>query len=316
MTMKYAAKKIGLMLLTMVIVSFLAFLAFQVIPGDPAVKLLGTEATPERIAALRAEMGLDRPFFERYVQWVLGALKGDFGTSYSYKMPVSSMLAGKLPVTGLLTGMSFVLILAFSIPLGIFTARHAGGRLDRAMTAVNQVLMAIPAFVTGILLTYVFGLVLRWFVPGSFVSPAENFWQSAGYLVFPAAAIAIPRIAMTVKMLRSALLAEMNKDYVRTSYSRGNDRQATLYLHVLRNALPPVVSFLAMTVADIVAGSVVIEQVFAIPGLGRLLLTSISNRDYPVVQAIVVLVAFWVVLVNLLGDLLNQRLDPRLRLTD
>ena len=112
--MKYAAKKIGLMLLTMVIVSFLAFLAFQVIPGDPAVKLLGTEATPERIAALRAEMGLDRPFLERYVQWVLGALRGDFGTSYSYKMPVSSMLAGKLPVTGLLTGMSFVLILAFS----------------------------------------------------------------------------------------------------------------------------------------------------------------------------------------------------------
>ena len=161
-----------------------------------------------------------------------------------------------------------------------------------------------------------FGLLLRWFVPGSFVSPAENFWQSAGYLVFPAAAIAIPRIAMTVKMLRSALLAEMNKDYVRTSYSRGNDRRATLYLHVLRNALPPVVSFLAMTVADIVAGSVVIEQVFAIPGLGRLLLTSISNRDYPVVQAVVVLVAFWVVLVNLLGDLLNQRLDPRLRLTD
>ena len=161
-----------------------------------------------------------------------------------------------------------------------------------------------------------FGLLLRWFVPGSFVSPAESFWQSAGYLVFPAAAIAIPRIAMTVKMLRSALLAEMNKDYVRTSYSRGNDRRATLYLHVLRNALPPVVSFLAMTVADIVAGSVVIEQVFAIPGLGRLLLTSISNRDYPVVQAVVVLVAFWVVLVNLLGDLLNQRLDPRLRLTD
>ena len=314
--MKYAAKKIGLMLLTMVIVSFLAFLAFQVIPGDPAVKLLGTEATPERIAALRAEMGLDRPFFERYVQWVLGALKGDFGTSYSYKMPVSSMLAGKLPVTGLLTGMSFVLILAFSIPLGIFTARHAGGRLDRAMTAVNQALMAIPAFVTGILLTYVFGLVLRWFVPGNYVSPGDNFGASLWYFLFPAVSIALPRVAMTVKMLRSALLAEMNKDYVRTSYSRGNDRRATLYLHVLRNALPPVVSFLAMTVADIVAGSVVIEQVFAIPGLGRLLLTSISNRDYPVVQAIVVLVAFWVVLVNLLGDLLNQRLDPRLRLTD
>ena len=299
--MKYAAKKIGLMLLTMVIVSFLAFLAFQVIPGDPAVKLLGTEATPERIAALRAEMGLDRPFFERYVQWVLGALKGDFGTSYSYKMPVSSMLAGKLPVTGLLTGMSFVLILAFSIPLGIFTARHAGGRLDRAMT--------------GILLTYVFGLVLRWFVPGNYVSPGDNFGASLWYFLFPAVSIALPRVAMTVKMLRSSILSELQKDYVRTSHSRGNSDRATLYRHVLRNAMGPVVSFLAMTVADIVAGSVVIEQVFSLPGLGRMLLTSIANRDYPVVQAVVVIVAFWVVLVNLLADLINQRLDPRLRLT-
>ena len=146
--MKYAAKKIGLTLLTLVIVSFLACLAFQVIPGDPAVKLLGTEATPERIASLRAEMGLDRPFLERYVQWVLGALKGDFGTSYSYKMPVSSMLAGKLPVTGLLTGMSFVLILAFSIPLGIFTARHAGGRLDRA-SVLDQIHDGHPGLCNG-----------------------------------------------------------------------------------------------------------------------------------------------------------------------
>ena len=210
--MKYAAKKIGLMLLTMVIVSFLAFLAFQVIPGEPAVKLLGTEATPERIAALRAEMGLDRPFLERYVQWVLGALHGDFGTSYSYKMPVSGMLAGKLPVTGLLTGMSFVLILVFSIPLGIFTARHAGGRMDKALTSVNQVLMAIPAFVTGILLTYVFGLVLRLFVPGNYVSPGDNFGASLWYFLFPAVSIALPRVAMTVKMLRSSILSEMEKD--------------------------------------------------------------------------------------------------------
>ena len=221
----------------------------------------------------------------------------------------------KFPVTGLLTGMSFVLILAFSIPLGIFTARHAGGRLDRAMTAVNQVLMAIPAFVTGILLTYVFGLVLRWFVPGNYVSPGDNFGASLWYFLFPAVSIALPRVAMTVKMLRSSILSELQKDYVRTSHSRGNSDRATLYRHVLRNAMGPVVSFLAMTVADIVAGSVVIEQVFSLPGLGRMLLTSIANRDYPVVQAVVVIVAFWVVLVNLLADLINQRLDPRLRLT-
>ena len=196
----------------------------------------------------------------------------------------------------------------------MLTARHAGGRMDKALTSVNQVLMAIPAFVTGILLTYVFGLVLRWFVPGNYVSPGDNFGASLWYFLFPAVSIALPRVAMTVKMLRSSILSEMEKDYVRTSHSRGNSDRSTLYRHVLRNAMGPVVSFLAMTVADIVAGSVVIEQVFSLPGLGRMLLTSIANRDYPVVQAVVVIVAFWVVLVNLLADLINQRLDPRLRL--
>ena len=204
--MKYAAKKIVWMLLTMVIVSFLAFLAFRIIPGDPTAKLLGEQATPERVEALRQELGLDRPFLERYVSWLGDFVRGDMGSSYNYSMPVSQMLQGKIPVTGLLTLLSFLLIVVLSIPLGLFTARHSGGALDKALTVVNQVLMAVPAFFTGILLTYLFGLLLRWFVPGSFVSPAESFWQSAGYLVFPAAAIAIPRIAMTVKMLRGAIL--------------------------------------------------------------------------------------------------------------
>lgn len=314
MNMKYVAKKVGLMLLTMLIVSFLAFLAFQIIPGDPTNTILGSNATAENVAALRAQLGLDRPFFTRYSEWLVHFVQGDFGRSYSYSMSVSHMLSDKLPVTGLLTVIAAVLIVVISIPLGIFVADHAGGRLDRGLTVVNQVLMAVPPFFTGILLTYVFGLILRWFSPGGFVSPAVNFWGSVRYLIFPAVSIALPRIAMTVKMLRSGILAELNRDYVRTSYSRGNDRRATLYRHVLRNAVVPTVTFLAMTIADIVAGSVVIEQVFAIPGLGRLLLSSISNRDYPVVQAIIVILACWVVLVNFLADIVNQRLDPRLRL--
>ena len=313
--MKYAAKKIVWMLLTMVIVSFLAFLAFRIIPGDPTAKLLGEQSTPERVEALRQELGLDRPFLERYVGWLGDFVRGDMGSSYNYSMPVSQMLQGKIPVTGLLTLLSFLLIVVLSIPLGLFTARHSGGALDKALTVVNQVLMAVPAFFTGILLTYLFGLLLRWFVPGNYVSPGDNFGASLWYFLFPAVSIALPRVAMTVKMLRSSILSELQKDYVRTSHSRGNSDRATLYRHVLRNAMGPVVSFLAMTVADIVAGSVVIEQVFSLPGLGRMLLTSIANRDYPVVQAVVVIVAFWVVLVNLLADLINQRLDPRLRLT-
>ena len=311
--MKHAVKKLGMMLLTMLIVSFLAFLAFQVIPGDPTNTILGTEATEAQREALRAQLGLDRPFFVRYFDWLFSFMVGDFGTSYSYSMPVSDMLSGKLGVTLLLAVLSFTLTVLVSIPVGIISADR-GGWLDKGLTVVGQVTMAIPPFFIGILLTYLFGLILHWFTPGEFVAPSVNFWGSVSYLIFPAVAIALPRIAMTVKMLRSGILGELNKDYVRTAHSRGNDRGAILYRHVLRNAVVPTVAFLAMTIADIVAGSVVIEQVFAIPGMGRLLFSSISNRDYPVVQAVIVLMAFWVVLVNFLADMINQRLDPRLRL--
>ncbi|MBQ3532379.1 MAG: ABC transporter permease [Oscillospiraceae bacterium] len=311
--MKYAVKKLGMMLLTMLIVSFLAFLAFQVIPGDPTNTILGTDATPEQVEALRAQLGLDRPFFVRYFDWLFSFMQGDFGTSYSYSMPVSEMLSGKLTVTLLLAALSFILTVVVSIPVGILSADR-GGWLDKSLTVMGQITMAVPPFFIGILLTYLFGLILHWFTPGEFISPQSSFWGSVGYLMFPAAAIALPRIAMTVKMLRSGILGELNRDYVRTAHSRGNDRSAILYRHVLRNAVVPTVAFLAMTIADIVAGSVVIEQVFAIPGMGRLLFSSISNRDYPVVQAVIVLMAFWVVLINFIADMINQRLDPRLRL--
>lgn len=312
--MKYIVKKLGMMLLTMVIVSFFAFLAFQVIPGDPTTKLLGADATAEAVEELRQELGLDRPFLVRYGEWVRDAACGDFGTSYVYGMPVSELLDGKLGVTGLLTAIAFLLIVAAALPLGLFVASHQGGKLDHVLTAAGQVVMAVPPFFTGILLTLLCGLVLHWFVPGSFIPPSQSFWGSVGYLIYPAIAIALPRIAMTVKMLKGSIAGELEKDYVRTAYSRGNTRRMTLYRHVLRNALVPTVAFLAMTAADIVAGSVIIEQVFGIAGLGRLLLSSIANRDFPVVQAIVVILALVVVLVNCLADVINQRLDPRLRL--
>ena len=302
------------MLLTMLIVSFFAFLAFQIIPGDPTTKILGDNATVEAVAQLRAELGLDRPFMVRYFEWVVNALHGDFGSSYVYSVPVSDLLGGKLAVTGLLTAIAFLLMVLVSLPVAIFSSEHRGPALDKVSVIINQIIMAIPPFFTGILLTLIFGLMLRWFTPGQFIAPGTDFWKSAAYLIYPAIAVSLPRIAMTVKMLKSSIASELNKDYVRTSYSRGNDQRATLYRHVLRNAVVPTVTFLAMTIADIVAASIVVEQVFTIPGLGKLLLTSIANRDFPVVQAIMVILAFWVVLVNGIADLINQRLDPRLRL--
>lgn len=313
--MKYAVKKVLTLLVTMIIVSFLAFLAFSLISGDPTTSMLGTEATPEKVEALREQLGLNRPLLARYASWIVGFFTGDLGTSYSYSVSVTSLIAPKLPVTLCLSLFSFLLITGVSIPMGVRSARHSEGRLDGMRTAINQLLMAVPPFFSGILFSWVFGILLKWFQPGGKFpafseSPGRFFW----YLLFPAVSIAIPRIAMTVRMLRSTILNEMNRDYVRTAISRGNDRRAVLYRHVLKNAMVPVVAFLAQTMAEVIAGSIVVEQVFGVPGLGRMLLASISNRDWPVVQAIVVILAFWVVLAGAIGDLISQRIDPRLRL--
>lgn len=312
--MRYTAKKIATMLLTMVIVSFLTFVAFSLLSGDAATRLLGTEATPERLEALRIELGLNDPLLVRYGRWLWDALHGDLGTSYRYGQSVSSLIAQRLGPTLTLTALAFALIVAVSIPLGVLSAKYAGGWLDRALTVINQVVMAVPPFFTGILISWLFSITLRWFVHGQFPDLGADPTGAFRYLFFAAAAIAIPRIAMTVRMLRSTIQGEMRRDYVRTAISRGNDRGAVLRRHVLRNALVPVVTFLAQTMAEIVAAGIVVEQVFAIPGLGRLLVASISNRDYPVVQAIVVILAFWVVLAGTVADIVNQRIDPRLRL--
>lgn len=302
------------MVLTLLLISLLAFLAFQLIPGDPITKLLGTDYTPERAASLRHEMGLDRNVLLRYWDWLTGFVAGDMGVSYNYGMTVRQVMAGKGVVTATLSLMAWLAVIAVSIPLGIALARWQGRWLDRVFVAMNQVFMAIPPFFLGILFTYVFGLVLKLFLPGGFVGPETSVWGFLGYLVFPALAIAIPKAAMVTKLLRSSILNQMDQDYVRTAYSRGNSRWGVLRSHVLRNAILPVVTFVAMTLADIVAGSIVVEQVFALPGLGRLLLASIGNRDYPVVQCIVVIIAFIVVFMNYLADIVTQYIDPRVRL--
>lgn len=312
--MPYVAKKLIALVLTLLVISMLAFWAFQIIPGDPTTKLLGTGATPERVEALRTELGLTGPLPVRYWNWLSGFVTGDFGRSYSYSVSVGELLGGKTAITATLSLMAFFMVVVISLPLGILLARYEGGTVDRVMTVLNQVAMSIPPFFIGIIFTSVFGLALKLFTPGDFVSFDESPLKYYTYLIFPALAIAIPKSAMAVKLLRSSILAEMGKDYVRTAYSRGRSRASTLYHHVLRNAIIPVVSFLAVTLPDIVAGSIIVEQVFAVPGLGRLLLASISSRDFPVVQAIIVMIAILVVSVNFIADVIYKRVDPRIRL--
>lgn len=312
--MKQIGKKALTLIITLLLVSLLAFLAFQVIPGDPTTKILGTEATPEARAQLRAELGLEGPVLLRYGKWLLGFLCGDWGISYSYRMGVADMLLDKLPVTFLLTILAFAMTVVVSIPLGVLLGRVRSWGGEVVITAVNQAVMSVPSFFVGILGTYLFGTVLHVYASGSDVSPEQDFWGCVAYLLLPAAAIALPRIAMTVKMLRASIAQELGKDYVRTARSRGAGRWEILLGHVLKNAMLPVISFLAVSAAEILTGSIILEQVFAIPGVSRLLLAAITGRDFPVVQAVVVILAGWIVLVNFLADLLCRWVDPRIRL--
>lgn len=304
-------RRLALLLVTMLLVTALAFAAFTVIPADPTASILGMNATDEQIAALRAKLGLDLPLWQRYTTWLTDFVRGNFGTSYRFSMPVEDLLRPRVEATLALTGLSFLLIVAVSLPLGLLAAHKEDGVLDRLVTVCGQVTMSIPNFILGIGVIWLFALILGVFQQ-KYVPPEDGLWAHIRYLLFPALAVALPKTAMTVRLLRGSVLGELRQDYVRTAYSKGNAPGAVLVWHVLRNAMIPVVTFLAMTIPDIMAASIVIEQLFGIPGLGQMLISSIGNRDYPVVQAIVVIAAFVVVACSFLADLLYRLMDPRI----
>ena len=299
--MKYIIKKLLTLILTLFFISVLVFLIFQVIPGDPALSILGTEATEEQVEALRKQLGLNDSMPERYFNWFTGVLTGDLGRSYRYQeslneqMEVSRLIAGKLPVTLTLAGLSLLLIIIFSIPIGILWGGTKSRFIDGALNVLSQFTMSVPSFFLGIIIIYLFGLIMRWFTPGGYISYKEDFRGYIRYMLFPAITVALPKAAMTAKFLRNSIITQLKSDYVRTAYSKGARRMRVLFVHVLRNAMIPVVTFIGVIAAEIAAGSIVVEQVFGLPGIGRLLVSSISTRDYPVVQALMLYIVFAVV---------------------
>jgi len=313
--MKYTLKKLATLIVSLLITSVLTFTAFQIIPGDSALNALGMDATKEQLERYREEMGLNKSLPVRYINWLKGALKGDFGysTQYQMQMKAGTLIKERLIVTIWLAVMSFLLIVVISIPLGIFSAGKKNGILDSFITLITQFFMSVPPFFLGMLITLIFGIILKWFTPGSYINPGENFGQFLRFMIFPAIAVAVPKIAMTVKFLRSSLLREMELDYVRTAKSKGMTKARILIRHILKNALIPVITFLAMMLADILAGAILVEQVFNLPGLGRLLVSSISNRDYAVVQAIILYIVSVVIIINFIVDLIYQWIDPRVK---
>lgn len=314
--MKYTFKKMVTLIISLFVTSILTFTAFQIIPGDSALSALGMDATEEELNAYREEMGLNKSIPERYIIWLKDALKGDFGYSSSYqmKMKVSSLISDRLNVTVWLAVLSFIIIVLVSIPLGVLSAGKKNGILDSLITLITQVFMSVPSFFLAMLITLFFGIILKWFTPGNYISPQENFGVFLGFIIYPAIAVAIPKIAMLVKFIRSSLLRELELNYVRTAKSKGLADIHILFRHVLKNALIPVITFLAMMLADILAGTILVEQVFNLPGLGRLLVSSIANRDFAVVQAIVLYIISVVIIINFLVDLLYQWIDPRVKI--
>ncbi len=313
--MKYVLKRVITLIAALFLISVLVFFAFSVIPADAAVAKLGTGATPERLEALREQMGLDLPVTTRYAKWLVNALHGDFGESYQYTgVSVSSLVGSRLGSSALLSLISFVMVIVCSFPLGVFSAKRRSAAGRGVMTTLTQTVMGIPSFFLGVLITYLFAILLNLFNLGQYTKPSESFWGAVGYLVFPAMAIALPKIAMTSRFLTSSIRTELHKEYVRTAYSKGQTRNGVLYRHVLKNAMVPVITFMGIIVSEIVAGSIIVEQVFSVPGIGTLLITAISNRDYPVVEAVVLLITFFIIVINFAVDMLYVAIDPRVKL--
>lgn len=313
--MKFYIKKLITLIITLVFVSLITFFAFQVIPGDSAIAKLGMDATEEQLQELRNAMGLNDPMVVRYGRFLKNAVTGDFGTSSQYNVSVASLIADRLPVTAWLAVLSVIFMVIISLPLGLLCARKENGLLDRFLTFLSQTFMAIPPFFLGILISLLFGLILKWFVPGKFVPISQDFGAFLSYMVFPALAVSIPKVAMLTKFLKASLLREVSYDYVRTARSKGLKKKQIMTKHVLKNALIPVITFLGMLIADALAGSIVVEQVFNLPGMGRMLVSAIANRDFSVVSAAVLYIAGIVIVINFIVDMTYQKVDPRVRIS-
>lgn len=313
--MRYFVKKLGIMLVTLFVISIVTFWLFHIVPGDPAAMMLGTSASQEQLDDLREELGLDRPLIEQYAEWITGALHGDFGQSIMYRKPVARLLKGKLSLTLTLGAMALALVILIGIPLGVFTAGRKHALSEQILNIINILGISIPGFFLSILLIWIFGLMLHWFTPGRFVTFSRNPVKFFEFMIWPAIAIAIPQTCVLSKYIRTAVIEEVRSDYVRTARSKGSTKIRIMYVHVLKNAIVSVVPLIGMIVSGIFSGSIVIEQVFGIPGIGRLLIASVTSRDYPTVQTLVMYIAILILVVNFIVDILIQILDPRIRIS-
>ena len=303
------------MLPTFLAASFFIFIFVRLIPGDPAAVMLGDAATPEQVASLRAEMGLDKPLLLQYGLWMGKLMIGDMGDSIFFQTPVAEVLADGAETSIFLALMTMLWIVLFGLPIGVVAAANQGGRLDQTLSAAAMLAASVPTFWLGLYLILIFAVGLGWLPSSGYPSVFDGGGiANLRYLILPSLALAAPNAALIIRLTRASMLDVMREDFVRTARAKGLSPTRVLLRHVLRNALIPVVSAFGFTFAALVSEAVVTETVFSLPGIGRLVVQSVLRRDYPVIQGVMLSVVVLYLCINLAVDLLCARLDPRVRL--
>ncbi|MHC4687153.1 MAG: ABC transporter permease [Planctomycetota bacterium] len=311
---RYFIKKLIILTILLFVVSIAVFSVLFVLPGDPALIMLGINATPETLANLRAELGLDKPFWAQYADWIFNLLSGKGSRSINYDVPVYGLIVSGLAVTGPLALMAMIFAVIISLPLGIYAARHQNRVGDVGVMFFTQLGLATPEFWLGILLMLLFSIQWNLLPAGGFPGWAENFWGSFNALLLPSFALGVIRASILTRLTRSSMLEVLREDYVRTAWAKGLKTRTVVYVHALRNALIPVLTILGLQLGQLIAGAIIIENVYYLPGLGRLVFHAIGQRDLPVVREIVLFMAAAVILVNFIVDLAYASIDPRIKL--
>ena len=316
----FLLKRFATLIATLAGASLVVFAVLEELPGNAAQILMGPDASPEAVAALSSQLGLDQPPWQRYGQWISGLLQGDMGLSYAYNTPVSELVLERLALTVPLAIMAMLLTTAIALAAGIYAASRHNRLGDVGVMGLAQIGIAIPNFWFAILLILLFSVKLQWFSAGGFPGWTEDAGggplEAFKALLLPAIALAVVQAAILARITRSAVLEVLREDFVRTARAKGLSQRAALWGHVLRNALIPVITVMGMQFAELLAGTIVVESVFYLPGLGRLIFQSIANRDLIVVRNCVMLLAAMVVLVNFVVDLLYAVIDPRIQAHD
>lgn len=311
--MRYLATRALSVVLTLFVATLVIFIALNLAPGDPASFMMGTAGDPSALAQLRIELGLDQPFWLRYLNWIGGLLSGDFGVSYTYRVPVATLIAERLQVTLPLAVLSMALSVVIAIPAGMLAASRRGTATDASVSGLAQVGLAIPNFWLAILLVFVFATTLRWFSAGGFPGWDAGLLPALKALLLPAVALALPQAAVLTRVTRGALIETLSEDYIRTARAKGLSEGQTIRRHARRNAMIPVLTILGLQFTFLIAGGIIIENVFYLPGLGRLVFQAIAQRDLIVVQGVVVVLVLAAVIVTLVVDAAYALADPRIR---